>query len=591
MKKLFSLLLLGATLLSPFSAHASLNNTTAKTYLEAHANNPWSTMALSVLGSSSIPTDYLKTVSNDTAIGYTAPILALTSLDKDPRTFGNTDYVAALKGFYSGGQIGDASTINDDIFGLLALIASGEDNSDSVVTGTKNFILAHQQPNGGWGFASSGGSDSNMTSTAIAALIASGVAASDTHIQDGLDYLKTAQNDDGGFTYDPQSQYGTASDSSSTAWVLWALKAAGISPSAWTKSNHTPTEYLESMQTQAGYFTYQQGSPEDAFSATTTAYAVIGLSGKTIPLKKISKTPTFEFRIEGKDNTICSGRSEGPTALDVVKKASATCDFTYHIAETGFGPYLDQINNDKAAGLIGWLYLVNYSSPPVGAAEYTLKPGDSLLWFYGDFNWKPSRLVLSSTEIDSGASTTATVESLTESGWTKLSDAKVFYGAADSNTDADGHAILSLADGYYKVFAEKDGYIRSNGILLTVGTPTGNAVGLTVEVKGQVNDATISFIVNPSNIDFGTMAPGSNNSKSFSIKNTGTVNVTVKGAVSGDAIFTNNLTLDDSAWADFQKQIAIGQEQPTNAKLSIPGNYADGEGIKSGTITFWATGE
>ncbi len=591
MQKLFSLLLLGAIILSPFSAQASMNSGTAKTYLEAHANNPWSTMALSLLGSNSIPTSHLESVSNNTAIGYTAPILALTALDKDPRTFGDTDYVAALKGFYNSGQLGDTATINDDIFGLLALIASGEEISDPVLAGTKSFILSNQESNGGWGFATSGGSDTNMTAAAIVALIAADISASDSAIQDGLDYLKTAQNADGGFTYDPQSQFGTDSDSSSTAWAIWALNAANINPSTWTKSTNTPTTYLESTQAQSGYFGYQAGSAEDAFSATTTAYAVIALSGNTLPLHIISKTPTFEYRIEGKDSTVCSGRAEGPTALDVVEQASTQCGFTYHIAETSFGPYLDQIGDDTAAGLIGWLYLINYTSPSVGAAEYELQSGDSLLWYYGDFNWKPSRLSLSSDQIDSGGSTTATVEYLGDSGWTKLPDAKVFYGTSNLNSDSDGHAIITAPDGYYKVFAEKTGYIRSNGILLTVGTPTGNEVALKANFTMGVLDANISFIVDPSSIDFGTVKPGDNSSKNFSIKNTGTVNVTVEGAIEGDNLFKDNLKFDDESWESFQKRVTVDQTQPVTAQLSIPSNYSSSEGLKSGSITFWAVGE
>ena len=284
MKKIIVLFILGTTLLLPSISKAAADLSTAQTYLTAHAENPWSTMALSALGASSIPSDYLKSISASSAIDYSAPILAITALNQDPRTFGDKDYVAELKKFHTNNQIGDESTINDDIFGLLALLSAGEPTSDSTITDAKNFILAHQQENGGWGFMTLGGTDSNITSAAIVALVADGISASDPVIQNALNYLKTTQNDDGGFTYDPDSPWGTGSDSSSTAWVLWALKSTGNDLADWTKSDHSPTGYLESNQIGDGYFQYQFGSGEDAFSAATTAYAVIALAGKTLPL-------------------------------------------------------------------------------------------------------------------------------------------------------------------------------------------------------------------------------------------------------------------------------------------------------------------
>ena len=106
-------------------------------------------MALALLGAGAIPTDYLKTLSGTTAIEYEAPILAITAQNLDPRTFGSTDYVAALEKFDNGGQIGDPTTINDDIFGILALMSAGEPATNTVVADAKKFVLANQQANGG----------------------------------------------------------------------------------------------------------------------------------------------------------------------------------------------------------------------------------------------------------------------------------------------------------------------------------------------------------------------------------------------------------------------------------------------------------
>lgn len=594
MRKFIIFLILGAMFLPPFFTLASFNASTAKEYLSAHANSPWSTMALATLGASSVPSDYLKSVSGSTAIEYAAPILAITALNQDPRSFGDKDYVAEIKKYYVNGQIGDPANINDDIFGLLALVSAGLTTTDSVVAGAKNFILANQQANGGWGFSVSGGTDSNMTAAAIVALISSDVSVSDNVIKKGFEYLKTTQNNDGGFTYDPQSQFGTDSDSSSTAWVLWALNAAAINQSDWIKSGRTPVAYLESNQAAGGYFKYQAGSVEDSFSAVTTAYAVIALSGKTLPLKivSIASTPKYTFRIEGKNDTVCAGETEGPTALDVVKNASVLCGFSYRIQSTSFGPYLDQIENDTATGSIGWLYLVNFASPPVGAGDYVLKINDRVLWYFGDFSWKPTRLTLSNLEVASGQASTATVEYLEDINWLPLSDAKIILGVSNKVTDQAGKADIAAADGYYKIFAQKDGYVRSNRLLLKIGNPTGNSVNLSVNVqKAKVEGSAVSFEISPSTIDFGRVKSGQSNSKNLTLTNTGDVNIFVQGRVNGDNLFTSNLLLDSSSWKNFEKQIASESSQNINATLSIPSNYSGAEGVKSGSITFWAIAE
>lgn len=588
MRKFFVIVLSGLLIL-PFLGQADYSQSTAGSYLSSRANGPWSTMALSVLQASFIPTDHLKNIDGNKALDYTAPILAITSLNENPRTFGNKDYVAELKKYYSAGQLGDPSTLNDDIFGLLALVSAG-DSSDPIIADVKNYLLTNQKSNGGWGFAVNGSADSNMTAAAITALVASGVSASsDTKIQNAFNYLKTAQNDDGGFTYDPLSGWGTASDSSSTAWVLWALNAAGVDQASWAKNGKTPVQYLESNQDNSGFFRYQSGSGEDAFSATTTAYAVIALSGKTLPIKVTSSTPKFNFRIEGKANTVCSGEVEGPTALDIVKNASLLCGFSYHIQSTSFGPYLDQIGDDLAEGLIGWLYLVNFISPPVGAVDYTLKPNDTVLWFYGDYDWKPTRLSLSQTVIESTASSTAKLEYFDAFTWSDLSDAKVYFSTQATTTDVAGQAVISTTDGYYKVFAEKEGFIRSNSVLLKIGNPTGNKTDLKVVVeKGKVEGAIISFLVDQSSLDFGNLKPGSSATKTLSIKNTGNTNLAVEGVVEGDTLFVENLSLDSASWRSFKKAVNAKESENINASLNIPVSYPN-PGTKTASITFWAS--
>lgn len=600
-KKLFGLLVL-VLLSAPLQSLAAYNQGTAQSYLLAHASNPWSTMALAAVGANNVPSDYLKTISGTNAIDFAAPVLAMTAVGKDPRSFAGTDLVAKIESFKSNGQMGDPTTLNDDIFCLLALVSAGVPQADPNIVDVKNFLLAHQNANGGWGFATSGTSDSNMTSAGVVALVAAGVEPSDSHLQSALAYLKIAQNSDGGFTYDPASTFGTDSDSSSTSWAMWALTSLGIDQATVVKNNNTAAGYLESNQTAAGYFSYQNGSPEDAFSATTTAYAVIAMAGKTLPISIFSagsgsgsggSTSGNGFRIEGADSQVCSGTIVAITALDVVKNASTTCNFTYHIQTTSFGPYLNQINNDKAAGLVGWVFLVNNVAPQVGAGDYQLQSGDQVLWYYGDFSWLPSRISLSKTTIDHGSSTQATVESFSGGAWTPVSGATVFVNSQTITANSGGVAVVSPPDGNYKVFAEKTGFIRSNAVDLRVGSSAPGSVQLSVTISGsgRVEGSSIGFTVNPDSVDFGTLKPTQSSDKSVSVHNTGQTGLVMGATVSGDSVFTDNVTVAGTPWKTYSAFVPVNGSKDAGLSLAVPSGYNGGNGSKQGQIIFWATAQ
>ena len=167
LKSTLLIIVLTVSLLSPLSFASAYNKTSAENYLKAHSNLGWSTMALTALNSSGVSIDYLKTFSATKAIDYTKPILAITSTGADPRNFGNEDLIAKLKSFYSENQIGDKTTVNDDIFGILALLSSGELNTDAIIENSKKFIFEKQNADGGWGYATEAASDSNTTASAI----------------------------------------------------------------------------------------------------------------------------------------------------------------------------------------------------------------------------------------------------------------------------------------------------------------------------------------------------------------------------------------------------------------------------------------
>ena len=601
MKKLLSTMLIVVLLFPmfpPLETNATYNAGSAQDYLTANSDNPWSTMALSALGSSSVPTDHLISISGANAIDYAAPILAITAIGQNPRTFASTDYIAALKSYHIENQIGDLSMLNDDCFGIMALVSAGESLEDAVIVDSKNFIFSHQNSDGGWGFSATANSDTNMTAAAILALVSAGTDGSDSRIQNALSFLQASQNDDGGFYYN--SDFGSDSDSSSTAWVIWALNTLNINPSSLVKSDNTPISYLESNQSDQGFFKYQNDSKEDDFSAVTTAYAVLALQGKKLPLNIVANDTSvqkFPVRIEGSGETVCLGEAAGPTAMDNIKNAKSICGFTYEIKDTDWGPYLKRINNDEAEGELGWLYLINNTSLFVGAADYEMQIGDSILWYYGGFDWQPTRLTLSAEQVDADQSVTATVEFFSDNSWSSLSGASVHFGADTIITGDNGQVGISLQDGFYKVYTQKQRYIRSNSILLKVGQGASSSVDLTVtvedgDVKGDdTAEDIISFIVDTSSLDFGKLNSGSSAAKNIIISNNGASDIHVEALVSGDALFTENLDMNSVSWKNFETDIVQDDSQNIAVKLSIPANYSDGSGAKSAQLTFWAVAQ
>ncbi|MCS7260138.1 MAG: hypothetical protein NZ765_05065 [Anaerolineae bacterium] len=118
-----------------------------------------------------------------------------------------------------------------------------------------------QKPDGGWAFGTwSNTSDTNATALAIQALIAAGEPVTSTAVVSGLNYLDNAQKTDGGFPYDPQSPWGTDSDTNSTAYVVQALVAAGEDPTKgrWKEGDNHPLSYLVGMQLANGAFEWQK---------------------------------------------------------------------------------------------------------------------------------------------------------------------------------------------------------------------------------------------------------------------------------------------------------------------------------------------
>ena len=194
-------------------------------------------------------------------------VLALNAAGLNPRSFADHDLVQiVLEDF-------DAST---GLFGfgpfdsglaISALVAVDADLPEGAVEG----LLATQLEDGSFSFSAEPGQitgDSNTTALAVQALIAAGFKDG---IGPSLEYFRSTQNEDGGWTYQKPSEYGEETDTNSTALVIQALNAAGEKLEGWG----SPITTLASLQLEDGAFGFSATFPDANILATIQAIPIL----------------------------------------------------------------------------------------------------------------------------------------------------------------------------------------------------------------------------------------------------------------------------------------------------------------------------
>jgi len=554
----------------------------------------WTVMALSALGQDAGDTSFLKQVDGATANDYATYILAITALGKDPRAYGNENFVYKLEQTASNGQIGSQSLVNDDMFGVLALRSAGVSADDALIKSAVEYIKNNQLNDGSWDFAASSNTGSaDMTAAGILALLSAGVSKTDSQILLARDFLANMQAEDGGFPI----MSGEAPNTESTAWALSAIYALGESPSSWQPQQKSPIDYLNARLHLDGYFLFNEAAQtSDLRTPTTSSYAAIALQGKFYPVNSITAPISSSLRIEGALSTLCLITAEGKTALDVVKSAASECGYTYVIEDTQYGPYLTTINNEAAEGMLGWNYRVNSESAFVGAGDYALSQGDKVVWYYGDWDSAMLRLTHAETTVGVGDSTVALVEAYVDGAWQAKLGITVKRGAETFVTDANGQVSLSwpLA-GVYSLSAQAEGYVRSNSIAVAAGNGGAQAsLPLAVNVQaggstppGDPGNPALIFGVT-GDLDFGALAAGQTSTKVAVIANNGTTPIKTTATVGGAQLFVDNISLDNSLVSDWEKQVQELSTSEVSVRLSVPVAYS-ATGKENGTLIFWAS--
>jgi energy-coupling factor transport system substrate-specific component len=204
--------------------------------------------------------------------------LVLAGAGLDPRKFGR-DLVTRLRRH----RLGDGSwpgQVNPTAFGILALKAAG---SAKGVSRSAAWLRSAQNDDGGWGFARGSASDPDSTGAALQALAAAG--GSGEAIAAGVAWLRRSQSAGGGFAVT-----GGSPNAQSTAWAVQGLIAGGVSPATVRSGGRSPLDYLASVRAPDGHYRYSAAS--DQTPVWVTGQVLAAVSGEAFPLAAVARRRT-----------------------------------------------------------------------------------------------------------------------------------------------------------------------------------------------------------------------------------------------------------------------------------------------------------
>ena len=225
------------------------------------------------------PVDYLRkragSISSTGDIERT--ILALQGAGVGSRSFAGQNLVKRLLGRRdSDGSF--EGQVNLTAFGVLALRAAGE--SGKAVDRAAKWLRAAQNDDGGWGFQPGAASDADSTGAALQALAAAGAGG----VSEGVGYLRDTQGGDGGWALLGQS----SSNSQSTAWAIQGLVAAGTDPGGVKSAGHSGLDYIAARQQGDGHYRYSKSS--DQTPVWVTGEAMLAVERKAFPIAAVAQS-------------------------------------------------------------------------------------------------------------------------------------------------------------------------------------------------------------------------------------------------------------------------------------------------------------
>ncbi len=174
---------------------------------------------------------------------------------------------------------------------------------------------------------------------------------------------------------------------------------------------------------------------------------------------------TVKVRVEGKTQTLF-GPTEitvtATTAQDALEQASILGELYYHVTQSSFGPYVDQVGRYGGTASSGWVFKVDDVSPPVGADKVTLKDGDRVLWYYADFGPTGGPPTLS---VKAGAKGCYTATAFDDNGKAATVTGLTWHiGSKKSVAGATGTSYCPGTHSGSLVRATATGAVRSNAV-------------------------------------------------------------------------------------------------------------------------------
>lgn len=260
---------------------------------------------------------------------------------------------------YQQGDFGQQG-INDDIFGLISLLAVGENTDQPIIQDLVTDITADQQADGS--FTWDGWPGADITGGAINALKYAnnkGANMDKDIISRAKNYLKSNQLTDGGWT-----NYGSSADILTTSWVMMGINAMGEKQADWLKNNTSPWHVLINNLTGQGY--YQSAWEAGAIDWFALKHSIPALLGYSWPIEPRFNQSSLTEQSTGQpenqtgsgfDNsssttvtmittstTITTTTSKNPLSTEIVNQASSIEPIT-----TPSAPLTIQVSNIKPA--------------------------------------------------------------------------------------------------------------------------------------------------------------------------------------------------------------------------------------------------
>ncbi|MFR0352309.1 prenyltransferase/squalene oxidase repeat-containing protein [Streptomyces sediminimaris] len=204
--------------------------------------------------------------------------------------------------------------------------------------------------------------DTNSTAAAVQALAALGGHGATTG--KAVAWLRTAQNEDGGWGYAP----GGPSDANSTAVVIGALAAAGEQPARVTKGGKSPYDALLTFALpcggqDAGAFAFQPDKKGGlAANADATAAAVVGALGKGLTGAAVKPSGTATACRDAHDPGQAARNGAAYLTRALAKDHHLTTALPGAKPQPDYGNTADAVlalatagQGDRAAGAVRWL--------------------------------------------------------------------------------------------------------------------------------------------------------------------------------------------------------------------------------------------